>query len=68
MHIVVRDPMYTERLVSFLASLGRYPVAAASDRVEIDAETDDASRLELEIYLGIWRVLYPDAELELSAA
>jgi hypothetical protein len=67
MNLLVHDPAYTERLASFLTSLGQRPVVAGPDRVELFGRPDESSRLEIEIYLRVWRVLYPDATVELSA-
>ncbi|HUJ54931.1 MAG TPA: hypothetical protein VLW49_02970 [Gaiellaceae bacterium] len=39
----------------------------APDRVELAENGDETSRLEVEIYLRVWRVLHPDAEVELAA-
>jgi hypothetical protein len=66
MQLVLRDPTYTQRLASFLSSLGQDAIVNGPDHLEIEAGGDDA-RLELEIYLRVWRVLYPEAEVELAA-
>ncbi|HKI91210.1 MAG TPA: hypothetical protein VJ986_02820 [Gaiellaceae bacterium] len=36
------------------------------DHLEIDGARDESSQLELEIYLRVWRVLYPDAEVDVA--
>ncbi|HJQ74605.1 MAG TPA: hypothetical protein VJ814_06950 [Gaiellaceae bacterium] len=66
MQLFLRDPSYTERLASFLTSVGRRAVVGAPDRVDLEASADDPQQLELELYLRVWRVLYPDAEVELA--
>jgi hypothetical protein len=66
MHLTLRDPAYTDRLVSFLTSLGQKAVASGPRNVELDPIDDPEERAELEIYLRVWRVLYPDAEVELA--
>jgi hypothetical protein len=66
MQLFLRDPSYTERLAAFLTSVGRRAVVAAPDRVDIDESADDTQRLELELYLRVWQVLYPDADVELA--
>jgi hypothetical protein len=66
MQLLVRDPSYTDRLAAFLTSVGRRAVVGAPDRVDLDESTDDAQNLELELYLRVWRVLYPDADVELA--
>ena len=67
MLLVLRDPLYTERLASFLRSVGQRPIVSAPDHLEIDTDPDASSQLELEIYLRVWRVLYPDAEVDVAA-
>jgi hypothetical protein len=67
MQLFLRDPSYTERLASFLTSVGRPAVVGAPDRVDLDEGADDTLRLELELYLRVWHVLYPDADVELAA-
>ena len=66
MQLFLRDPSYTDRLAAFLTSVGRPAVVSAPDRVDIDETTADAQHLELELYLRVWRVLYPDAVVELA--
>ena len=66
MQLLVRDSTYTDRLAAFLTSVGCAAVVAAPNRVEL-AESEDASRLEVELYLRVWRVLYPDADVELGS-
>jgi hypothetical protein len=36
------------------------------DRVDIDETAEDSQHLELELYLRVWSVLYPDAEVQLA--
>ena len=67
MQLTLRDPAYTDRLASFLSSLGQSPVVSGHDHVELEQPADATDRAELEIYLRVWRVLYPDAEVELAA-
>ena len=66
MQLTLRDPAYTERLASFLRSLGQRPIVSGPDHVELEEAGDATARAELEIYLRVWRVLYPDAEVELA--
>jgi hypothetical protein len=66
MQLLLRDPRYTDRLAAFLTSVGRRAAVGASDRVDIDEIADDAQHLELQLYLRVWSVLYPDAEVELA--
>lgn len=59
------DPAYTERLVSFLRSVGQAPEATAPDTVEL-AGDERQLRDEVVIYLRVWKVLYPDADVTLE--
>jgi hypothetical protein len=66
MQLLLRDPVYTERLASFLKSLGQRPIVSGPHQVELEPiGRCGPDRAELEIYLRVWRVLYPDAEVEL---
>ena len=67
MQLSLRDPSYTDRLAAFLTSVGRRAVVSAPDRVDVDDPAEDSQRLELELYLRVWSVLYPDADVELAA-
>jgi hypothetical protein len=64
----LRDPSYTERLASFLDSVGLSAVVAGPGAVELTAalpgRAPDAD--ELEIYLRVWRVLEPDAVVDVE--
>ena len=66
MQLFLRDPSYTDRLAAFLTSVGRRAVVGAPDRVDIDDPVDGAQQFELELYLRVWSVLYPDADVELA--
>jgi len=66
MHLSLSDPAYTDRLASFLRSLGQRPLVTGPDSLELEPVDDDESRVELEIYLRVWRVLYPDANVEVE--
>jgi hypothetical protein len=68
MQLFLSDPNYTERLAAFLTSVGRRAVVTAPDRVDLSDMAEDALGLELEMYLRVWSVLYPDADVELAAA
>jgi hypothetical protein len=63
LHLI--DPAYTDRLAAFLRSLGQTAMVSAPDYVELMAENTDVARAEVQIYLRVWRVLYPEAEVEL---
>jgi hypothetical protein len=55
------DPSYTDRLAHFLRSLGQTTIVAGPSRLEV--ETPET---ELRIYLRVWAVLYPDAEVQVG--
>jgi hypothetical protein len=67
MQLSLRDPSYTDRLAAFFTSLGRHAVVTAPDRVELDEHDDDPERLEVELYLRVWSVLHPDADVDFAA-
>jgi hypothetical protein len=68
MDIRIAEPVYTDRLASFLESLGQTAIQCGPGQIDLivpDTEPDRALALsEIEIYLRVWRVLYPDAEIE----
>jgi hypothetical protein len=66
MQLLLRDPSYTDRLAAFLTSVGRRAVVGAPDRIDIDDSAGDSDQLELELYLRVWHVIYPDAAVELA--
>ena len=66
MRLLLRDPDYTERLASFLRSLGQRPIVSGPDHVDLDPPENETDRAELEIYLRVWRVLYPDANVQME--
>jgi hypothetical protein len=58
MQLRLSDPSSTDRLARFLRSLGQTVV---EDGQTLDVDTP---RSELEIYLRVWAVLYPDAVVQ----
>jgi hypothetical protein len=66
MQLLIRDPAYTERLASFLRSVGQDPIVRGPTVVALDPPDTPTDRAELEIYLRVWTVLYPDAVVELD--
>jgi hypothetical protein len=52
------DPAFTERLASFLDSLGQTATVDAPGRVTLEDGPDES---ELAIYMRVWHVLHPDA-------
>jgi hypothetical protein len=67
MQLLLRDSTYTDRLAAFLTSVGRPAVVAAPDRVDVGDSADASADVELELYLRVWRVLYPDADVDLGS-
>lgn len=57
MRLHLTDPAYTDRLAAFLRSVGQRPTVGAPGELELEEIEID----ELEVYLKVWRVLYPDA-------
>lgn len=63
MQLLLHDPAYTDRLAAFLRSVGQRPVVSGPTAVSVN-ETEPA---ELDAYLRVWKVLYPDADVRLVA-
>ena len=61
MRLCLSDPSYADRLAHFLRSLGQTVIVAGPDQLEVDTPEN-----ELRIYLRVWAVLYPDAEVQLG--
>jgi hypothetical protein len=59
------DSAYTERLASFLRSVGQEANVAGESTVALPAESRTL-RAEMEIYLRVWAVLYPDAAVTIE--
>ena len=66
MQLRLSDPSYTDRLANFLRSLGQAAIVAGPGQLEVDLAPTGPTAAELEIYLRVWRVLYPDAEVQLD--
>jgi hypothetical protein len=64
MELQLSDPSYTDRLVSFFASLGRSLRSPAPGHLVMDEELGD---LELAMYLRVWHVLHPEAVVTVAA-
>jgi hypothetical protein len=62
MQLCLSDPSYTDRLATFLRSLGQTVLVDAPNQLEVDTPTSSAAA-EVGIYLRVWKVLYPDAEV-----
>ena len=63
----LRDPAYTDRLASFLRSLGQAPIVSAPAELELATPASETARQEMTIYLRVWNVLYPEADVEIAA-
>ncbi len=64
MQLRLTHPSYADRLANFLRSLGQTAFVAGPGQLEIDAPATSSARAELAIYLRVWTVLYPDAEVQ----
>jgi hypothetical protein len=62
MQLRLSDPSYTDRLATFLRSLGQTVLQAGPGQLEVASSGRD----ELRIYLRVWNVLYPDADVQLD--
>jgi hypothetical protein len=63
MQLLLHDSVYTDRLAAFLLSVGQRPVVSGPSAVDVGETSEE----ELEVYLRVWHVLYPDAEVRLVA-
>ena len=67
LQLTISDPAYTERLATFLESLGQSALVAGPGQVEVVAdESSELLQSELRIYLKVWGVLYPDAKVTVA--
>jgi hypothetical protein len=60
------DPTYRDRLASFLQSLGQATVVRGPDRLELRTAPTDSARQEMAIYLRVWKVLHPEADVRIE--
>jgi hypothetical protein len=67
MQLRLSDPSYTDRLATFLRSLGQTVYVAGPAQLEVDLPDTTSARVELSIYLRVWTVLYPDAAVQPGA-
>jgi hypothetical protein len=67
MQLRLGDPIYTERLASFLESLGQATIVSGPNEIELlvpdSGKAGEMARREVAIYLRVWSVLYPDADV-----
>jgi hypothetical protein len=66
MQLRLSDPSYTDRLATFLTSLGQTVLVVAPGILDVDLPPGPSARNELEIYLRVWSVLYPDASVHVE--
>jgi hypothetical protein len=66
MQLRLSDPGYTDRLATFLESLGQSVLVVAPGILDVDLACGSSARHELEIYLRVWKVLYPDASVHME--
>src|ERR1035437_2425228 len=70
MQLRLGDTIYTERLASFLESLGQATIVSGPNEIELLApdtgKAGDMARREIAIYLRVCGVLYPDAGVSLG--
>ncbi len=70
MRLRLGDQIYTERLASFLESLNQATIISGPNEIELLApdsgKAGEMAQREVAIYLRVWRVLYPDAEVSLT--
>ena len=65
MQLRLSDPSYADRLATFLRSLGQTVFEDGPGQLEV-IESAPSTRDEVVIYLRVWKVLYPDAEVQLE--
>ena len=65
MQLRLSEPGYTDRLATFLTSLRQTVWVTAPGQIEVDLPDSPNARGELEIYLRVWKVLYPDADVQI---
>jgi hypothetical protein len=70
MRLRLGDPIYTERLASFLESLGQSTIISGPSEIELivpdGGNAGEIARREMAIYLRVWTVLYPDTEITIE--
>jgi hypothetical protein len=64
MEICLTDPSYADRLAAFLRSLGQTATVSAPAWVDVRLASGPDALVELEIYLRVWSVLYPEAGVQ----
>ena len=67
MRLEVKDAAYTDRLATFLRSVGQTVTEVGPSELDVEVGSDPEAGQELELYLRVWRVLYPEAEVVVKA-
>jgi hypothetical protein len=57
------DPAYAERLVAFLESVGQKGIRVSHTEIDLERAIPEA---ELQMYLRVWSVLYPEATVSVE--
>jgi len=66
MQLRLSDPSNTDRLANFLRSLGQTAIVAGPGQIELDVKPTRDTVVELGIYLRVWKVLYPETDVQLD--
>jgi len=61
LRLLLHEPECTDQLAAFLRSVGQRPLVSGPGQLEVDAQAE-----ELEAYLRVWKVIHPDATIELE--
>lgn len=64
MQLRLSEPAYTDRLAKFLTSLGQTVSIAAPGTITIELPPTSSARDEVQIYLRVWSVLYPETDVQ----
>ena len=62
----LNDPSYTDRLANFLRSLGQTAIVCGPGQLEVELPPTKDAVVELEIYLRVWKVLYPETAVQVE--
>jgi hypothetical protein len=68
MHVQLSDASLVDDLLAFLRNVQCVAVADAAGTISVsipDLVREDATRLELDLYLRVWRVTHPDVAVRL---
>lgn len=68
MHVQLSEPSLVDDLLAFLRNVRCVAVADAGGNISVsipDVVPEDVKRLELDLYLRVWRVMHPDVAVRL---